>query len=225
MRYLGGKSRLRHEIASYLTSIRGGLKYFEPFVGGGWVLQEMSGVRYASDVNEFLITLYKSLQSGWVPPDELSEREYNIIRQSMDKHNPLTAFAGICCSFGGKWFGGYARNASGTNYARTGKKSLLKQLPKIIDVKFATRQYYECNPKGLLIYCDPPYNGTTEYAIKTKFDYNLYYSTMKEWSKDNIVIMSEYSMPKEFKIIREFRTNSCLRIGSTHERIERLFRL
>lgn len=44
MQYLGGKSKIRKQIASFLESLRKPNQvYFEPFVGGGWVLQEMSG--------------------------------------------------------------------------------------------------------------------------------------------------------------------------------------
>jgi len=106
MQYLGGKSKIRKQIASYLESIRGGLDYFEPFVGGAWVLQEMSGKRIASDGNDALITMYKALQGGWVPPDYVSEAEYQAVRVANNPTDPMTIFCGIGCSFAGKLWGG-----------------------------------------------------------------------------------------------------------------------
>ena len=80
MQYLGGKSKIRKQIATFLESLRKTNQvYFEPFVGGGWVLQEMSGKRIASDGNKALIQLYKSLQQGWIPPDFVSEEEYKQV--------------------------------------------------------------------------------------------------------------------------------------------------
>ena len=73
-------------------------------------MQEMSGVRCASDVNRPLITMYKALQDGWIPPSTVTEEMYAEYKGIQDAEDPLTAFIGIGCSFSGKWFGGYARS-------------------------------------------------------------------------------------------------------------------
>lgn len=62
MQYLGGKSKIRKEVSKFLETVRkDNQTYFEPFVGGGWILQEMSGKRIASDGNKALITMYNHL--------------------------------------------------------------------------------------------------------------------------------------------------------------------
>jgi DNA adenine methylase len=105
MQYLGGKSKIRKEVSSFLESIRKPNQvYLEPFVGGGWVLQEMTGERIASDGNIALIAMYKALQDGWIPPNEVSEelyRTYLVKSKTPDNSDPLTAFIGFGCSFGG----------------------------------------------------------------------------------------------------------------------------
>lgn len=129
MRYLGGKSKIRKQIAAFLESLRKPNQvYFEPFVGGGWVLQEISGDRIASDGNKALIAMYQALQDGWIPPDFVSNDEYNQVKLDYDKNSPMLAFCGFGCSFAGKWFGGYARSEGKDCYAATSKRSLLKQL-------------------------------------------------------------------------------------------------
>ena len=97
MRYLGGKSKIRKEIASFLRSIREiGQTYFEPFVGGAWVLQEMDGKRIASDGNKALIAMYKALQNGWIPPTFVSEDEWRKWRNTKTfSDNPMQAFADL----------------------------------------------------------------------------------------------------------------------------------
>ena len=172
MQYLGGKSKIRKQIATFLESLRKTNQvYFEPFVGGGWVLQEMSGKRIASDGNKALIQLYKSLQQGWIPPDFVSEEEYKQVKLVYDEGSPMLAFCGFGCSFAGKWFGGYARSEGKKCYAATSKRSLMKQLPMIQDVKFEHRLFHEWNPKNALIYCDPPYQGTTQYGAFDGFNH------------------------------------------------------
>ncbi len=128
MRYLGGKARIGKQLVAYLESVRKpGQAWVEPFCGGLWVTYLASGTRLASDANKALITLYSHMQKGWVPPEVLSEDRYQEIKAKKDDADPLTAFAGFGCSFGGKWFGGYARNAQKSNYCAIAKRSITKK--------------------------------------------------------------------------------------------------
>lgn len=225
MRYLGGKSKTRKQIAGYLESIREGRQYLEPFVGGAWILQEMSGERYASDSNGALITMYKALQTGWVPPEDVSEELYREYKAKQNEDDPLTAFIGIGCSFGGKWFGGYAGRTE-RNYAVNAKNSLLKQLPLIQDVKFLHRDYRWFFPENTLVYCDPPYEGTTGY--RSGFSHKVFWDTIREWSEKkhgNTVVVSEYKAPADFQCVLEIpiKTDMRMKDGSKDSRIEKLF--
>jgi DNA adenine methylase len=205
MRYLGGKSKIRKEVSSFLESIRNPNQvYLEPFVGGGWILQEMSGERIGSDGNIVLIEMYKALQNGWIPPNEVSEelyRKYLIKKHLPDNYDPLTAFIGFGCSFGGKWYGGYARPR---NYALECKSTLLKQLPLIKDVLFKGCDFTSHTPNNQLVYCDPPYQNTTSYGAFKGFDHDKFWDVMREWSLTNTVVISEYKAPSDFICVREF---------------------
>ena len=227
MQYLGGKSKIRKQIAAFLESLRKPNQvYFEPFVGGGWVLQEMSGKRVASDGNLALITMYKALQDGWIPPDFVSEDEYNQVKLDCDKNSPMLAFCGFGCSFAGKWFGGYARSEGKDCYAATSKRSLMKQLPLIKDVEFVQGLYNEHSPEGMLIYCDPPYSNTTQYGAFSGFDHVAFWEKMREWSLNNTVVISEYTAPDDFVCVKEMTSQMGLSVGdknSRPKRIEKLF--
>jgi len=226
MQYLGGKSKTRKQISAFLESVRKpDQTYFEPFVGGAWVLQEMSGKRIASDGNDALITMYKALQDGWVPPDFVSEEEWRKHRQNAAvTKDQMQAFCRFGCGFGGDWMGGYARSAGKDCYAKTSKNSLLKQLPLIKDVDFRYGLFHEHNPKGMLVYCDPPYEGTTQYGAFKSFDHTFFWNTMREWSKKNTVIISEYKAPEDFKCVAEFNSQMGMTTGKERPvRVERLF--
>lgn len=233
MQYLGGKSKIRKQLAEVLESYREPSQvYFEPFVGGGWVLQEVSGKRIASDGNDALIAMYKALQGGWVPPDYVSEEDWRKYRQNkVCEKDPMQAFARFGCGFGGDWMGGYARSEGKSCYAATSKRSLLKQLPKIIDVDFRYGLYTDHSPENMLIYCDPPYEGTTQYGAFKEFDNNMFWQVMRDWSKNNTVLISEYQAPNDFECVEEFQSqmglsskNSANKV-SREKRTEKLFKL
>ena len=55
-------------------------------------------------------------------------------------------------------------------------------------------------PEKSIIYCDPPYKGTSGYGAKFEYDkfYDWCFSKKDEGHK---VYISEYSMPTEFKCV------------------------
>ena len=231
MQYLGGKSKTRKQISGFLESVRSpGQTYFEPFVGGAWVLQEMSGKRIAGDGNDALIAMYKALQDGWVPPEDISLDEWKTLRLGKTpEKNPLQAFCRFGCGFGGDWNGGYAK-PDGASYALRSRNSLLRQLPLIKDVEFLYGMYTDHSPKDMLIYCDPPYAGTTAYGAMGCFDHSRFWNVMREWSRDNTVVVSEYDAPSDFVPVLHAVSRMGLRVAkdgclSQDKREEKLFML
>lgn len=225
MQYFGGKTKIAKEVVKFLESKREiGQPYLEPFVGGGIVCSKMSGKRTANDFNEYLIEMYKGVQNGYELPDYISEEQYKYIKENRDEDKVLTGFVGFGCSFAGKWFGGYARQ-KGYNFASGSKRSLLKKMNTMKNVVFINRNYKELNPKGWLIYCDPPYEGTVQpYGVKG-FDSDEFWEIMRKWSKDNKVFISEYKSPNDFECVLEIPTKTIIRDtgGTPSYRVEKLF--
>ncbi len=64
---------------------------------------------------------------------------------------------------------------------------------------FDSSSYDEFEPKNLLIYCDPPYkdNNLNSKYFKN-FDHDKFWNVMRKWSKNNLVIISESTAPKDF---------------------------
>lgn len=105
--------------------------------------------------------------------------------------------------FGGKWFGGYARNNTNTNYALQSKRSVMKDMPNLINAEFTCLDYKDVEiPKGSVVYADPPYANTTTYQGQ-KFDTNEFWDYMRQISKDNKVFISEQNAPDDFECIWE----------------------
>ena len=141
MQYFGGKTKVSKQIVEYLESVRKeNQRYIEPFIGGGIICSKMSGDRTASDYNEYLVEMYKAVQGGYDLPEVITKEQYDYIRDNKDEDKALTGFVGFGCSFAGKFFGGYARQ-KGYNFASGSKRSLLKKMKTMQDVKFEHKSY------------------------------------------------------------------------------------
>lgn len=225
MRYFGGKARTCKEIAKVLESYRKeGQDYLEPFVGAGWVICQMSGKRYGLDKHPHLIAMYQELQKGWEPPKEISKEEYKKAKEG-EYESHLMGFVGFGCSFAGKWFGGYAKSKD-RNYCLNAHNSVMKKMETMKDVIFKNADYLDLKPKGLLIYCDPPYQSTIQYSLVGDFDSEVFWETMREWSKNNTVLISEYQSPNDFEVVWEKQVKTDIRNSKNEKekRTEKLFK-
>ncbi len=202
MKYMGSKARLaKHILPIILKNKKLDQWYVEPFVGGANLIDKVEGNRIGSDNNEYVISLFHGLQKGFIPPNRISEIEYEAAKNNRTV-TPLTAFIGFCCSYSGKWFGGYARGWSEMNgprnYCLEAKKNLLKQLPDIKEIHFKCESYEHLHiPPNSLIYCDPPYEGTTKY--KDSIDYNIFWEWCRNKHKEgHDIFISSYIAPSDF---------------------------
>ena len=225
MQYLGGKSRTFKDICKFLEGVRKPDQLFlEPFCGALWITQGMSGERIATDANASLISMWQAAKDGYVFPEYIEREVYDKYKACQNQYDPLTAFIGFGYSFGGKWFGGYADKLDPKNHLGCPKKTVSKKIEKCMDVEFSCGDYSSHNPSGCLIYCDPPYAGTTGYGGTSKFDTETFWGKMREWSENNTVVVSEYAAPSDFTCVWEKETKVELRTKNGREgRVEKLF--
>lgn len=73
------------------------------------------------------------------------------------------------------------------------------------------------------INCDPPYQGTKQYANATAFDYDLFWDTMRKWSRNNIVLISEENAPSDFECILEQEVSRSIKANDKSKSTEKLF--
>jgi len=202
--------------------------FISPFIGGGIIESKINTTnKLIYDKNSYLMAMYKELQNGWIPPKNLTKEEYYYIKNNKDEKPYLTGFVGFGCSFAGKWFGGYAFDKSqGKNYCQLSSNSLMKKYENgLTNAVFDCKDYRDLTPHDAVIYCDPPYQGTTTYGAVGKFDSEEFWEVMRKWSKDNIVFISEYNSPDDFKYIWEKKTTTQIRNSDdvVCKRLEKLF--
>jgi len=222
MQYLGGKEKVAKKIVEFLESKRKpGQLFIDGTVGGASIITRMSGDRLGIDVHSSLICLYNAILTGFEPPSAVSELDYENAK-SLPDNNPLKAFIGFGCSFSGKYFSGYARGSIDRNYAQNAKNSLEKKFKNKIGLSFKNMSLFDLDVEGALIYLDPPYANTTKYSVD--FNYNKFWDKVRDLSKNNLVYISEYSAPEDFKCVYEFNRNLEMHCNHAEKiRIEKIF--
>jgi len=228
MYYVGSKNRISKHILPLMLKARKPKQWWvEPFVGGANIIDKITGNRkIGNDINKYIIALLKSVKSGYVPPINVSKDFYYAIKKEPDNYpDELVGFVAIGCSFGGKWFGGYANNKSGRNYAKEASNSLVKQAPNLRGVNFTCGSYKEMTiPRNSLIYCDPPYDTKTKAYINSFDNYTEFWQWCREKSSDgHMVYVSSYDAPSDFEIVVSIEHITTLNKNKKNKRIEKLF--
>ena len=203
MQYMGGKSRISKQIAEILNSSIDKNKPFVSLFCGSCAIESkvQADVKILNDKHPYLIAMWQALQNGWMPPDVVTKEEYYRVKANMDENPALTGFVGFGCSFGGKWWGGYAKDKRGDDYCGQAKRGLLKDLVGIQSATFTCLDYHDVEiPDGAVVYCDPPYVNTTGYTVG-QFDTNEFWDYMRQLSNRCDVYISEESAPDDFECI------------------------
>lgn len=248
MNYMGSKSR----IAKYIVPIiqkeidDNDIHYYiEPMCGGLNIIDKiMCDRKFAYDFNKYLIYLFIHVKSGGILPDVITKDEYDSVRAAWYKDNVDREFpdwyigcVGWLCSFSGRGFDGgysydgYEKRKDGTvkyrNYYQERKSNLLKQFrqPLCQDIMFGISDYRDLDSLGgYVIYCDPPYFLTKQFANSKSFNHEEFWKKMRDWSKDNIVLISELEAPEDFKCIWEQEVSRSIKANDKSKAVEKLFR-
>ena len=203
MQYMGGKSRISKQIAEVLNSaINKDTPFVSLFCGSCAIESKVQAdVKILNDKHPYLIAMWQALQNGWTPPDVVTKEEYYRVKANMDENPALAGFVGFGCSFGGKWWGGYAKDKRGDDYCGQAKRSLFKDFPGVQSATFTCLDYHDVEiPDDAVVYCDPPYANTTGYTVG-QFDTNEFWDYMRQLSKRCDVYISEESAPDDFECI------------------------
>lgn len=208
--------------------------WVEPFVGGGNVIDKVpsSYNRIGYDLNEHTIAAMVAIRDMVDQlPTEVSKEHYDSIKGEY-LASPINSWIRFVSSFSGKLDNGYARQGNNTKYRSSptaeGRRNALKQSPNIQTVEFVRANYKDIITMNSLIYCDPPYQGTTRYKTGA-FNHEEFFQWCRDMrTKGNIVFVSEYNAPDDFELVwqGEVKTNfSSTRKEATHTATEKLFKL
>ena len=229
MKYMGSKNRIAKYILPIMLKERGDRVWVEPFVGGGNLIDKVTGERIGADLNPYLIQALTAIRDNIkdLPKNnkEFTEQDYKSLRKS-DEYK-YKGYAGFAFSYGGKWLGGWRRDSlKKRDYVAESYKNALKQSPLLQGTQLFNKGYAELAvPPNSLVYCDPPYFGTTKY--KDNFDHEAFWQWCRDKSKEgHIVFVSEYSAPEDFECIWQKEIVSSLTQDTGSKKaVEKLFKL
>lgn len=228
MVYMGSKNRIAKELIPIITKdLKPNQWYVEPFVGGANMIDKIEHpYKLGADNNKYLIALLEAVQNGQELLEHITKDEYIAVKTNKDNYPDwYVGFVGFVCSFRGKFLGGYSgyyntKTGIQRNYIMERKNNLLKQ--NLNRIKLVCSSYENLDiPANSIIYCDPPYNGTTKY--KDNFDSDAFWQWCRDKAKEgHTVYVSEYNAPEDFKCIWEKQINSNLG-GTSKTATEKLF--
>jgi site-specific DNA-adenine methylase len=219
-KYHGGKKRVGKKIAHVIyketlkledKNIKG---YCEPFAGMLGVfnhIPELFGKKKykIGEINESIVKMWKRVMKGWVPPTNISKDKFYKLKCD-GKQTAEKGFVGHAFTFRGTYFDTYFKHPVNILRAAIKRIKILGDILKKNKVEIKAGSYKQfSNLKGFVIYCDPPYQGTEqryydkscEYKDRLSFDSSEFWIWCKKMSKHNIVFVSEYKLPKDFKIV------------------------
>ena len=235
MKYMGSKNRIAKIVLPIMikeANEKGISTWVEPFVGGGNMIDKVPnnfqriGIDYNAHTIEALIAIRDLV---YELPTEVSEDYYKSLKGT--EPTPVTSLIRFGASFGGKFEGGFARGKTNKgesrNYCEETVRNAKKQSQNLQGVKFINGSYDEyLEFENCLIYCDPPYEGTTSYKTGV-FNHPKFWDWCRKMSKKNLVFICEYKAPDDFICVweGEVKTNfASQRNKATHKAVEKLFK-
>jgi len=212
MKYMGSKNRIAKHLLPIMLENRNGRTWVEPFVGGANMIDKVDGKRIGADLNVCIVSLLNQMSKQNFKAPDINEEKYKHIKEHKSQYPLYTVgYAATQLSYGGKWFGGYRRDKIGVrDYCKEAQNNVNKQSKNLKGVEFIHSSYQDLEiPPNSLIYCDPPYKGTTGY--KDKFNHSDFWEWCRTKTKEgHQVFVSEYNAPSDFKSIYSKEVNSSL---------------
>jgi DNA adenine methylase len=232
MNYMGSKRRCAKWLIPYIQEQidENAVEcYWEPLGGANAIDKVRCNRRVYSDANRYVVALLAHVAEtgGEDLPERVTLEDYRSAKDRPEEHPDWWVGLLGMCSYRNKFFGGFSGNASnGTNCPKQLMDGLKKQAALLKGIEFVHSDYRDIEfPKGCLIYCDPPYRGTTGYwRGLSKFDHEEYYAWVRRLSMDHIVLCSESWMPEDFDVVAEGEVRSQVGVVRAPQ-TERLFRL
>jgi DNA adenine methylase len=236
---MGSKARIAKHIVPIIQSYIDASEkkiYWEPFCGGCNVMEHIvADTKIGSDKQQYLIALLQNLDKLDTLPEFVDKAHYTSVKicynTSGSEFEPWYIGAiGFLASYNGKFFdGGYggvetSKSGKVRNRYDEAKRNLLRQKDGLSDVQFHHWDYEDAPlVSGAVIYCDPPYRGTTQYESSRDFDHDDFWAWVRKISNDNVVIVSEQSAPPDMKCIWEAPVTRVLAREKRFQATEKLY--
>jgi len=181
------------------------------------------------DFLKLLINSFSNNKKGYLYSKEKSDLKYNLSKEIIEKHDVFSGYKQT------ETYKNATYNVKQENDEQLKKLRRLEQLQQLqqlerlqqlYEVKVTNKSYHDFSEvAGAILYLDPPYEDTSQDSYINSFDSQEFYNWAFEIAKNNIVIISSYSISDErFEVVYSFdKARSCFQGGTRNDKCERLF--
>lgn len=176
------------------------------------------------DFLKLLINSFGNKKRDYLYSKEISDLKYNLAKEIIEKHDVFSGY---------KQTKTYKRSIE--KYKQLQQLQRLQQLErleqlqrlqKLNKIKATSKSYHAFSDvSGAVLYLDPPYEGSHQKGYINQFDSQEFYDWAFVMAKNNIVIISSYSISDErFEAVYSFdKARSTLQSGRSNKENEKLF--
>ena len=182
------------------------------------------------DFLKLLINSFGNKKRNYLYSKGISDLKYNLAKEIIEKHDVFSGY---------KQTETYKKVTSGLDWnwfnAKLEIHKQLEQLPrlqhfdrlqKVNKIKATNKSYHDFSEvSGAILYLDPPYEGTNQDSYINSFDSQEFYDWAFEIAKNNIVIISSYSISDErFEVVYSFdKAHRTIQGRTRNDKCEKLF--
>ena len=147
------------------------------------------------DFLKLLVNSFGNDKRSYFCSEEISDLKYNIAKEIIEKHD---VFSGYKQTETYKKATYNAKQENDKRFQQLERLGQLEQLQQLNKIKATNKSYHDFSKvSGAILYLDPPYEGSNQKGYINSFDSQEFYDRAFEMAKNNIVIISSYSISDE----------------------------
>ena len=183
------------------------------------------------DFLKLLVNSFGNNKKSYMYSKEISDLKYNLAKEIIEKHDVFSGYRQtetykkVTSGLDWNWFN--TKIETHKQLEQLPRLQHLERLQKLNKIKATNKSYHTFSEvSGAILYLDPPYEGSYQESYINSFDSQEFYDWAFEMAKNNIVIISSYSISDErFEAVYSFETaRSTLQGGENSKRKnEKLF--
>ncbi|ASZ71672.1 DNA methylase [Lactococcus phage 63302] len=173
------------------------------------------------DFLKLLVNSFGNNKKDYLYSKEISDLKYNLAKEIIEKHDIFSGY---------KQTETYKRSIEKykrlQQVERLEQLQRIQQLQKLNKIKATSKSYHAFSDvSGAILYLDPPYEESHQKGYINQFDSQEFYDWAFVMAKNNIVIISSYSISDErFEAVYSFdKARSTLQSGRSKKENEKLF--
>ena len=184
------------------------------------------------DFLKLLVNSFGNKKGDYIYSKEISDLKYNLSKEIIEKHDVFNGYKQTETYKKATYNAKQENDKRFQQLERLGQLEQLQQLQQLErlqqlnKIKATNKSYHAFSDvSGAILYLDPPYEGTSQKGYINSFDSQEFYDWAFEIAKNNIVIISSYSISDErFEIVYSFdKAHRTIQGGTRNDKCEKLF--